>query len=115
MKPIDDKIRWIIKESFKESTRLGYGEITPDHMVLVILNDYGNNVINTLSSMGFKTEDLSSKIEGFLRLKIKNPQIEKKLLLENENILSFIPSPQPLQLPTYFIILFFKFLYTFNQ
>jgi ATP-dependent Clp protease ATP-binding subunit ClpC len=85
MKPIDDKIRWILKESFRESTRLGYGEITPDHMVLSLLNDYNNTVIDVLLFMGFDMEELSSKVEGFLRLKIKNPQVEKKILSLNES------------------------------
>lgn len=85
MKPIDDKIKWILRESFKESNRLGCNDITPDHMVLTILNDYGNTVRDILGTMGFDVEELSSKVEAFLRLKIKNPTIKKKLLSLNES------------------------------
>jgi ATP-dependent Clp protease ATP-binding subunit ClpC len=80
MKPISEKIRWVLKESFKESVRLSGKEIEPDHIVLTILNDSDNSVINILQLMGFDTEDLSSKIDGFIRLKINNPQIKLKLL-----------------------------------
>lgn len=81
MKPIDDKIRWILKEAFKESNRLNGQEITPDHLVLTILNDFDNVVVNILQLMGHDTEELNSKIEAFLRLKIKNPPSNKKKLL----------------------------------
>jgi len=80
MKPIGDKIKFIIKESFKEAVRLGYDEINPDHMVLSILNDYDNNVIQILTSLGFDVEDLSSKLEAYLRLKIRNPKLKVSLL-----------------------------------
>ena len=85
MKPTDKKIQWVLTESFKESNRLGYNEITPDHMVLTMLNDYENSVINILNLMGFESEELSSKIESYLRLKIKNPPIKKKLLSLSES------------------------------
>lgn len=85
MKPTDKKIQWVLKESFKESNRLGYNEITPDHMVLTMLNDYENSVINILNLMGFESEELSSKVESYLRLKIKNPPIKKKLLSLSES------------------------------
>jgi ATP-dependent Clp protease ATP-binding subunit ClpC len=80
MKPIGNKIKFIIKESFKEAVRLGYDEITPDHMVLSILNDYDNNVIQILTSLGYDVDDLSSKLEAFLRLKIRNPKLKVTLL-----------------------------------
>jgi ATP-dependent Clp protease ATP-binding subunit ClpC len=80
MKPVGDKIRIILKESFKESNRLGCSEITPDHLTLAVLNDVGNNVIDILSSIGFDTEELSSKIEAYLRLKLRNPKLKKGIL-----------------------------------
>ena len=85
MKPIDDKIKWILKESFKESNRLGCGEITPDHIVITILNDFDNSVVSILQLMGHDVEEINSKIESFLRLKIKNPEIKKKLLSLSES------------------------------
>lgn len=80
MKPINKKVKWILKESFKESTRLGGKTIEPEHLMLAILNDSDNTVVNVLELMGFDVEDLMSKIEGFLRIKIKNPQLGVKLL-----------------------------------
>jgi ATP-dependent Clp protease ATP-binding subunit ClpC len=80
MKPINEKVKWILKESFKESIRLGGKSIEPEHIVLTLLDDSDNTVVNILELMGFDVEDLMSKIEGFLRLKTKNPQLEIKLL-----------------------------------
>ena len=80
MKPINQKIRIILKESYKESDRLGCNEITPDHILMVILNDPENETNEILSLMGFDCEELTSKIEAYLRLKIKSPIIKKKLL-----------------------------------
>ncbi len=80
MKPIRDKIKKILKESFKESVRLNGREITPDHIVITILNDGNNRVITTFEYMGFDTEELSSKIEAYLRLKITNPNDKITLL-----------------------------------
>lgn len=80
MKPIGNKVKDIIKNSFKESLRLGDLEINPDHITLALLNDNENNVIEILLTMDFDIEDLSSKLESYLRLKIKNPKLEKKIL-----------------------------------
>jgi len=80
MKPVGDKVKVILKGSFKESLRLGDLEINPEHIILALLNDYENNVIEILLSMYFDIEDLSSKLESYLRLKVKNPKIEKKIL-----------------------------------
>lgn len=84
MRPINEKIKWVLKESFKESIRLGGNSIEPEHLVLTLLNGPDNNVVNILELMGFDVEDLMSKVEGFLRLKIKNPQLEIKLLSLSE-------------------------------
>ena len=80
MKPIGNKVKDILKNSFKESLRLGDLEINPDHITLALLNDNENNVIEILLTMDFDIEDLSSKLESYLRLKIKNPKLEKKIL-----------------------------------
>ncbi len=80
MKPINEKIRIILKEAYKESDRLGCVEILPDHVLMAILNDSENEVIEILDLMGIDCEELNSKIEAFLRLKIKSPTIKKKLL-----------------------------------
>ena len=84
MKPTDEKIKWVLKESFKEANRLGADSITPDHMILSILNDKKNKVIDAFNSMDYDCEDLGSKVEAFLRLKIKTPQIKKKLVSLSE-------------------------------
>ena len=80
MKPLGDKIKNILKDSFKESVRLGDSEITPNHIVLTILNDNSNIVKDVLFKLGYDSEELSSKIESYLRMKIKNPY-DKKILL----------------------------------
>ena len=77
---INEKIRIILKEAYKESDRLGCVEILPDHVLMAILNDSENEVIEILDLMGIDCEELNSKIEAFLRLKIKSPTIKKKLL-----------------------------------
>ena len=80
MKPLGDKIKNILKDSFKESVRLGDSEITPNHIVLTILNDNSNIVKEVLFKLGYDSEELSSKIESYLRMKVKNPY-DKKILL----------------------------------
>ena len=80
MKPINKRIRIILKGAYRESDRLACSEITPDHILMAILNDLENETSEILSLMGFDCEELNSKIEAFLRLKIKSPTIKKKLL-----------------------------------
>ena len=84
MKPTDDKIKYILTEAFKESNRLGSNKITPDYMTLVILNDKKNVVLDILEKMEHDCEELGSKLESFIRLKIKAPQFENKLLTLSE-------------------------------
>jgi len=72
MKPTGENIKRILKESLKESLRLGGNEITPDHIILAILND-DNNVVSILESLHYDVLDLSAKIESYLRMKIVNP------------------------------------------
>lgn len=85
MKPINEKVSKILKDSFRESFRLGGTSIQPEHLMLALLNHSDNNVVNILGLMGFSVEDLIAKIEGFMRLKIKNPQIKVKLLSLNQD------------------------------
>jgi ATP-dependent Clp protease ATP-binding subunit ClpC len=80
MKKVVPKVKLILKESFKESLRLGGNKIQPDHILLSLLNDGDNDVIEILLTMGADIEDLSSKIEGEIRRKVKNPRLKKKLL-----------------------------------
>ena len=80
MKPVDKKIKLILKDSFVESVRLNGSRIEPEHIILALLNDSDNNVVEVLLSMDLDVEDLSSKLEGYLRLKIKTPQFKKKIL-----------------------------------
>ena len=42
MKPINKRIRIILKEAYRESDRLACSEITPDHILMAILNDLEN-------------------------------------------------------------------------
>jgi ATP-dependent Clp protease ATP-binding subunit ClpC len=79
MKPIGKKVKWLLKESFRESIRLGGKDIEPNHITLALLND-DNNVVNILEVMGHDVEDLGSKIESYLRLKVRNPKFDIKLL-----------------------------------
>jgi len=80
-KPVSDKIKELLRESLKESLRLGGKEITPEHITLAIFNS-NNNVVSILEVMYYDVEDLSSKLEAFLRLKITNPPIKTSKLLE---------------------------------
>ena len=81
MKRLDPKINEILKKSFKESNRLGGDKIDPDHLMLSILDDEDNVVIDVLKYMGSDIEDLMSKIEGYIRLKVKNPSSKKNYYL----------------------------------
>ena len=44
MRPVNKKIRKILKEAYIESDRLGCNQITPDHIVMTILNEKQNEV-----------------------------------------------------------------------
>jgi ATP-dependent Clp protease ATP-binding subunit ClpC len=80
MKPIGEKIRLIIQESFRESVRLGGSDISPDHIVLALFFDNNNSVTDVIRNMGLDVDELASKVEAYIRLKIKNPKYEIKLL-----------------------------------
>jgi len=85
MRPVNKKIRKILKEAYIESDRLGCNQITPDHIVMTILNEKQNEVKEILEIMGYDCEEINSKIESYLRLKTKNPVIKKKLLSLSES------------------------------
>lgn len=94
MKSVNKEVKKILRESLKECNRLGGKEITPDHIVLAILNSE-NYVVDVLEKLHYDVEDLSSKIEGYLRLKIINPinsggitrlSEESKLILNISNL-----------------------------
>jgi|TARA_R110000803_G_scaffold92768_1_gene160278 ATP-dependent Clp protease ATP-binding subunit ClpC len=80
MKELDSKIKYIIKKSLIESNNLGGNKIEPEHILLSILNDDDNIVTKVLNLMGHESEDLASKVEGYLRMKVKNPSFNKKIL-----------------------------------
>jgi ATP-dependent Clp protease ATP-binding subunit ClpC len=84
MKPLDFKVKEILKKSFKESNRLGGNKIEPEHIMLAILDDGDNEAVDVLMAMGSDIEDLMSRVEGYMRLKIKNPQNKTKLLSLSE-------------------------------
>jgi ATP-dependent Clp protease ATP-binding subunit ClpC len=94
MKPLGEKVKNILKQSFKESVRLGDNEITPNHFVLTILNDNSNIVKDVLFKLGHDSEELSSKIEAYLRMKVKNPYDKKILLALNETSKRVLNSSQ---------------------
>ncbi len=80
MKKVVPKVRLILKNSFKESLRLGANKIQPDHILLAILDDNDNDAVDVLTSMGTDLEDVSSRVEGYIRRKTKNPQMKKRLI-----------------------------------
>jgi ATP-dependent Clp protease ATP-binding subunit ClpC len=75
MKKIMPKLKSVIKTSFKESLRLGDNKIKPEHLFLALLNDKKNEAVRVLEEMGSKSNELSEKLEGYLRFKVKNPTI----------------------------------------
>jgi ATP-dependent Clp protease ATP-binding subunit ClpC len=85
MKPLDRKVKEVLRKSFNESSRLGGNKIEPDHLLLAILDDFDNEAVDVLTAMGTDIEDLSAKIEGYVRLVIKNPEFEFKLLSLSES------------------------------
>ena len=80
MKNMNDEIKTIIRRSYTESLNSGSNMIEPVHILISIISDTENIVIETLESMGFEMDDLISRLEGYLRLKVKNPSLNKKLL-----------------------------------
>ena len=85
MKSLNKKVRLVLKNSFRESNRLGGHKIEPEHLLLAILDDGDNEAIEVLLNMGSDIEDLLAKIEGYIRLKIRNPMVGNKLLTFSES------------------------------
>ena len=74
-------MKTVIRESFKETLRLGDNKIKPEHLILTTLVVKNNEVTQVLSEMGSDIEDLTEKLESYLRIKIKNPNIvEPKII-----------------------------------
>ena len=69
------KLKVILKCSFKESIRLGDSKIKPEHILLAVFGDKTNEATEVFEEMGSDVTDLMEKLEGYLRLKIKNPNI----------------------------------------
>ncbi len=80
MKDLNSEIKKIIKKSLIESINLGSNKIEPEHMLIALLDSKESIVVNTLESMGHGCEDLIAKVEGILRLEIKSPSLNKKIL-----------------------------------
>jgi ATP-dependent Clp protease ATP-binding subunit ClpC len=80
MKDLNSEIKNIIKKSLIESINLGSNKIEPEHMLIALLDDKKNIVVNVMESMGHSCEDLIAKIESSLRLEIKSPSLNKKIL-----------------------------------
>jgi len=69
MKKMVPKVKLILREAFKTSSRLGDMKIKPEHIILSLLNDYDNKVLDVLTEMGTDIEDLSSTLEGYILYK----------------------------------------------
>ena len=80
VKDLNDEIKKIIKKSLIESINLGYNKIEPEHILLALLDTENNIVVKVLQSMGHESEQLIAKIEGYLRLELKPPRLNKKIL-----------------------------------
>lgn len=80
MKDLNSEIKKIIKKSLIESINLGSNKIEPEHMLIALLDSKDNVVVGILESMGHDCEDLIAKIESVLRLEIKSPSLNKKIL-----------------------------------
>lgn len=88
-------LKAIMKEAFKESVRFGENKIKPEHLLLSILNLDDNQVIEVLEAMGSDVDDLMEKLEGYLRFKIKNPNIvELKIVPFSESSKNAISSAE---------------------
>jgi ATP-dependent Clp protease ATP-binding subunit ClpC len=85
MKKMVPKVKLILREAFKTSSRLGDMKIKPEHIILSLLNDYDNKVLDVLTEMGTDIEDLSSTLEGYILYKTINPMTELKLLPLSES------------------------------
>ena len=92
MKKMTPNLKTTVRHAFKESLRLGDPKIKPEHLILSVLSLKDTQVNDVLSEMGSDTKDLSEKLEGYLRFKIKNPNIvEVKIVPLSEsskNVLS---------------------------
>jgi ATP-dependent Clp protease ATP-binding subunit ClpA len=66
MKKMMPKLKVVIRQSFKESIRLGDNKIKPEHLILALLNQEKNDVSDVLKEMGSDVTDLSEKLEGYL-------------------------------------------------
>jgi ATP-dependent Clp protease ATP-binding subunit ClpC len=95
MKKMTPNLKAIMKEAFKESVRFGENKIKPEHLLLSILNLDDNQVIEVLEAMGSDVDDLMEKLEGYLRFKIKNPNIvELKIVPFSESSKNAISSAE---------------------
>ena len=89
------KLKVVIRQSFKESIRLGDNKIKPEHLILALLNQEKNDVSDVLKEMGSDVTDLSEKLEGYLRFKIKSPNIvEVKIIPLSESSKNAISSAE---------------------
>jgi len=95
MKKMTSNLKSTVREAFKESLRLGDPKIKPEHLILSILSLNDNEVISVLKEMGSDVKDLSEKLEGYLRFKIKNPNIvEVKIVPLSESSKNAISSSE---------------------
>ena len=95
MKKMTPNLKDTMKGAFKESVRLGEAKIKPEHLILSILSLDDNQVIEVLEAMGSDVDDLTEKLEGYLRFKVKNPTlVELKIVPFSESSKNAISSAE---------------------
>ena len=88
-------LKAVMKGSFKESVRFGENKIKPEHLLIAIFNLDDNQVIEVLEAMGSDVGDLTEKLEGYLRFKVKNPTlVELKIVPFSESSKNVISSAE---------------------
>lgn len=88
-------MKTVVRESFKETLRLGDNKIKPEHLILTTLLVKNNEVTQVLNEMGSDVDDLAEKLESYLRIKVKNPNIvEPKIIPLNVSSKNAISSAE---------------------
>jgi ATP-dependent Clp protease ATP-binding subunit ClpC len=95
MKKMTSNMKTVVRESFKETLRLGDNKIKPEHLILTTLLVKNNEVTQVLNEMGSDVDDLAEKLESYLRIKVKNPNIvEPKIIPLNVSSKNAISSAE---------------------
>ncbi len=84
MKKVLPKVKKVINMSLKQAKMYGDDEVRIEHIIISLINDYNNNAVRILTSLGVDVDSLHKKIELSLLKEKKestNPQ-KKELPLE---------------------------------